>query len=77
MLGPRGNGTTVREIVNHLKRYFKVKNKKVIYQRKNTGWQGDVPKYNYNTNKLRKEGFKFKYSSLEAVKISIEEKFFM
>lgn len=77
LLGPTGNGTTVREIVNHLKNYFNVKNKKVVYQKKKIGWKGDVPKYNYNTNKLKKEGFKFKYSSLDAVKISIKEKFFM
>ena len=77
LLGPSGNGTKVREIVEHLKNYFKVKNKKVIYQKKNIGWRGDVPKYSYNTSRLKKEGFRFKYSSLEAVKISIKEKFFM
>ena len=77
LLGPSGNGTKVREIVNHLKNYFKKKNKKVIYQKDNIGWKGDVAKYNYDTSRLKREGFKFKYSSLEAVKISIKEKFFM
>ena len=77
LLGPSGNGTKVREIVDHLKNYFNMKNKKIIYQKNNIGWKGDVPKYSYNTSRLKKTGFRFKNSSLEAVKISIKEKFFM
>ena len=34
-----------------------MKNKKIIYQKNNIGWKGDVPKYSYNTSRLKKDGF--------------------
>ena len=48
-------------------------NKKIIYQKNNYGWIGDVPKYKYLTTKTNKTGFKFKLSSIEAVEKVIKD----
>ena len=37
------------------------------------GWLGDVPKYLFNTEKIRRIGFSVKLSSLEAVELSISQ----
>ena len=75
LVGPGGDGTKVKTIVNTLKKYFKMKNKKVLYEKKKIGWKGDIPVYNYNVNRLKKEGFYFKYSSLDAVKLALKERY--
>lgn len=52
------NGNTaVKKIVFIIKKIFN-KNFKTIYQKKNTGWVGDVNKFTYKTNKIRNIGWK-------------------
>tara|TARA_Y200000002_G_C22680167_1_gene663712 strand:- start:1239 stop:2189 length:951 start_codon:yes stop_codon:yes gene_type:complete len=53
-IGPSDNGITVKEIVNKFIKVLKVKNIDVIYQKKIEGWKGDVVKYSYNTNLIKK-----------------------
>lgn len=74
LLGPNDKGITVKKIVDLLCKYFNFK-KKIIYGKKNFGWNGDVPKYFYNVKKLNKTGFKFKLSSHQAIKLAIKEKY--
>ncbi len=45
----------------------------IIYESKDRGWIGDVPKFRYNTNKAKKSGWKPILSSKEAVKLAIKE----
>ena len=51
------------------------KNLKLIFEKKTYGWKGDVIKYNYSVNKLNKMGYRFKYSSSEAIIYSVNELF--
>lgn len=37
------------------------------------GWKGDVPKFQYNLEKIYKEGWKAKYTSDEAVALTVEK----
>ena len=75
LLGPNDNGVKVKEIVNILKKNFKL-NKKTIFEKKKYGWLGDVPEYKYNVGRLNKEGFKFKNNSKQAVVEAIKERVF-
>ena len=64
-IGPNDSGIKVKEIVKLYKKYFP---KKLIkYEKKNKGWEGDIPKYRYDTKKINKLGFIFKSNSKEAV----------
>ncbi len=36
------------------------------------GWKGDIPFYSYSTKKMNKMGYKFKLSSLSALKKTIK-----
>ena len=38
----------------------------------NVGWKGDVPKFQYNLDKIHKTGWEAKYSSDEAVRKTCE-----
>ena len=68
-IGPNDNGIKVKEIVRLFKKFFP---KKIIkYEKKNKGWEGDIPKYKYDTKKINKFGFVFKYNSKQAVSKAI------
>ena len=43
----------------------------VQYQKRKYGWPGDIVTYKYSTSKMKKNGFKFKLSSLKAIEKSI------
>ena len=45
---------------------------KVIYEKKNIGWKGDIPAYSYSTKKINKLGYKFRLSSIMALKKTIK-----
>lgn len=74
LLGPQSGGTKVKTIAETLKKFFNT-SKKIIYEKKKIGWKGDVPIYDYNVSRLKKEGFYFKNSSLGAIKIAVKEKY--
>ncbi len=71
-IGNNDKGVKVEKIVNLLIKKFNFK-KKILYEKKSFGWKGDVPKYSYSTKKINKLGFKFKLSSLDAIKKTIDE----
>jgi UDP-glucose 4-epimerase len=45
----------------------------VSYTGGDRGWVGDVPAFEYDLTKIKKLGWKAKYSSDDAVRISIKE----
>ena len=53
-IGPDDSGITVRQIVNKLSKLKIFAGKKFIYEKKSTGWVGDISKYSYNVNKIKK-----------------------
>ena len=69
-IGTDDNGMKVKNIVKEMVKKFKSE-KKIIYEKSNIGWTGDVPKYKYSTKKINKLGFKFKYNSEKAIKLTI------
>ena len=69
-IGTNDNGIKVKNIVKEIVKKFNSK-KKIIYEKNNTGWVGDVPKYKYSTKKIKKLGFKFRYDSQKAIKLTI------
>jgi len=69
-IGTNDKGVKVKEIVKLLIKKFHYKNK-VTYEKKNTGWNGDIPAYSYSTKKINKLGYKFKLSSILAIKKTI------
>ena len=71
-IGTDDKGLKVKTIVNMMVKAFKSK-KKIIYEKKNIGWIGDVPKYSYSTKKLNKLGFHFKLNSKESVNLTIKK----
>ena len=64
-LGPNDNGIYVKDIVKIFKKKFN--SKKIIYQKSKIGWKGDIPTYSYDTQKINKLGFKFKYNSKQSI----------
>lgn len=66
------NGIYVREIV---KKFLNINNlkPKVIYQNKSYGWPGDIPKFRYNINKVKKIGWRPKWNSKDSIEKCIYE----
>lgn len=64
------SSTTVNEIADILINELKTKTKK-IFTGGDIGWIGDVPKFDYDLEKIHNLGWKAKYTSNESVKKSI------
>ncbi len=71
-IGNNDKGVEVNKIVELLVEKFNYK-KKIKFEKKNSGWKGDVPKYSYSTKKINQLGYKFSLSSLDAIKKTISE----
>ena len=71
-IGPFDKGVTVKWIAEKV--VLKVNpSAKIIYGDGNKGWVGDVPKFNYSTEKLKSLGWSPNLGSEEAVKRAINE----
>jgi UDP-glucose 4-epimerase len=71
-IGPSDEGVTVKWIAEKV--VLKVNPyAKIIYGDGNKGWVGDVPKFNYSTEKLKSFGWSPNLGSEEAVKRAINE----
>jgi UDP-glucose 4-epimerase len=68
-IGPTDLGITVKNIVKIFSKLYP--DKIIKYQKKNYGWLGDIPKYNFNTTAINQKGFYFKLNSFEAINLSI------
>ena len=62
-----GDYLTVREIADIVLKEMKLKNTKLKFGASRFGWKGDVPKVRFNDRKIRKLGWKNRYTSREAV----------
>ena len=71
-IGPEDSGVTVNFISREVTKYFK-RDIKIIYEKKIKGWAGDVPKFKYSTQKIKKLGLSIKKTSKIAIKQAIED----
>lgn len=63
---------SVREIVAEVCSVLNVQ-PYVTYQDSSFGWPGDVPRYEFDTSKMRGEGFSIQTSSTEAVRRAVQD----
>jgi len=71
-LGPDSN-TTVTRIAEMLVEEMELTNVEFKYTGGKRGWKGDVPRFQLDASKIKKLGWKEKYSSDESVRKSIRE----
>ena len=71
-IGPNDDGAKVKEIANIVIEEMSL-NPKISFGSENRGWVGDIPKIQFDTNKLIKLGWEPSFSSLEAVRIATKE----
>jgi len=71
-LGPDSN-TTVTRIAEMLVEEMGLANVEFKYTGGKRGWKGDVPRFQLDASKIKKLGWKEKYTSDEAVRKSIRE----
>ncbi len=71
-IGNSDQGITVKEIAELVVKTMKL-NAKIVYGQDQRGWVGDIPKFHYNVEKLKKFGWQTKKSSLESIKTTIEK----
>lgn len=71
-IGNFDTGITVENIANIVVNLFN-NPIEITYGVNDRGWIGDVPRFEYSTQKLRKLGWTPKHSSLEAIKIAAKE----
>ena len=71
-IGPRDDGATVAYIAEQVVEQL-APGAKIAYGESNRGWNGDVPKFCYNTKKLAKLGWTPQRSSQVAVCEAIKE----
>ncbi len=71
-IGPIDSGVTVRwiaqQVINRINPQANI-----IFGESNKGWVGDVPKFNYSTDKLRALGWKPQLGSEEAIIKAVDE----
>lgn len=71
-IGPRDDGATVAYIAERVVEKF-VPGSKIAYGESDRGWNGDVPKFRYDTEKLAKLGWIPRRTSQAAVCNAIDE----
>lgn len=71
-VGVKGQ-TSVNQIANILCEEMGLENVECVYTGGEGGWKGDVPRFQYSIAKIQEQGWKAKYSSDEAVRMTIRE----
>ncbi|MDB5623114.1 MAG: dTDP-glucose 4,6-dehydratase [Devosia sp.] len=71
-IGPSDAGVTVKWIAETVADVFGGE-PEIVYGRENRGWVGDVPKFRYNTDKLRQLGWTAEIGSQASVRKAIEQ----
>ena len=71
-IGTDDQGINVKKIVELMLKKYNSK-KKILYQKSEIGWKGDIKKYRYSTQKIKKLGFNFKLNSHQSILKAIEE----
>jgi UDP-glucose 4-epimerase len=72
LIGPEGEGATVHEIAERVVTEAGG-NAQIVYGVGNRGWIGDVPRFKYSIEKLKRLGWQPKLTSSEAVARSVRE----
>ena len=70
-VGAKGT-TSVKSIADIVCEEMGLRNVEYKFTGGECGWKGDVPKFNYDTSKINGIGWKAKYSSDEAVRLSVK-----
>lgn len=71
-IGPVDEGVTVKWIAEQVVKRVSP-NAEIVYGSGNKGWIGDVPKFNYSTDKLQSYGWKPKLGSDGAITRAVDE----
>lgn len=71
-LGPSGENVKIRYIASLLRDTFSP-NTEIVYESKNTGWDGDVPEYKYDISKARSFGLPIYSDSKSSIDRIIEQ----
>jgi UDP-glucose 4-epimerase len=64
--------TSVKDMAEAVVAQFGAPETKIVYAGGERGWPGDVPRFSYNTAKLRGLGWRPKYESGAAVRLTVE-----
>lgn len=67
-IGPEDDGVNVSDIAKIVCEETNNKKAQIVFEKNDSGWIGDVPKFFYNTNKLKSIGWKNTRSSYEAIR---------
>lgn len=70
-VGSQGT-TSVKSIADIICEEMNLHNVKYKFTGGECGWKGDVPKFNYDTSKINNFGWKAKYTSDEAIRLSVK-----
>ena len=65
--------TSVDDISRIVIKEMNLKNVELVYTGGNKGWQGDVPKFNYDLSKIHSLGWKTKLTSNDAVRLAVRK----
>lgn len=71
-IAPDGSATTVRQIAEAVVKVVSPQ-AKIRYTGGSKGWVGDVPRFRYSIEKLKKEGWSPRMTSNEAVNLAVRE----
>lgn len=71
-IGPLDDGISVKDI-SEMVRDIVAPNATIRYGKSNRGWVGDVPRFRYDTSKLRSLGWQPELNSASAVRRAVEE----
>src|SRR5688572_27918449 len=71
-IAPDGTATTVRQIAETVVKVVSPR-AKIRYTGGSKGWVGDVPRFRYSIDKLKKAGWSPKMTSNEAVELAVNE----
>ncbi len=64
--------TSVKDIAEAVVAHFGTAETRIVYAGGERGWPGDVPRFSYNTAKLRGLGWRPQYESSAAVRLTVE-----
>ena len=67
------SSTPVSGIVEMVLSELGLSETRILYEESDRGWKADIPKYTMSSQKLFDFGWKIRYSSDEAVKLTIHE----
>jgi len=65
--------TNVKKIAELTVQAMGLKNARITYSEGSIGWKGDINRFKFDTSKITSLGWKSKYSSDEAVKLTLEK----